>query len=702
MSNLEQARVALGKHFGFAEFLPGQAEAIEAVLAGHDTLIVMPTGGGKSLCYQLPALVLEGVTLVVSPLIALMKDQVDALASRGIAATAINSTLGEEEMARRLSALAQGQFRLVYVAPERFRSDRFLRNLEHVEIALFAVDEAHCVSQWGHDFRPDYLRIREVLREVGQPPVAALTATATPDVRDDIATQLSLGQCGRNPPRVFVSGFARPNLTLRVARVSGNRDKLTRILRTIRERGSGIIYCATRKNVERLASELSKERVRALTYHGGLPDAQRRTAQESFMAERKPVIVATNAFGMGIDRPDLRFVLHHDIPGSLESYYQEAGRAGRDGEVSECTLLFNFADVRTQEFFLEGANPSPTVIRGVYSLLCLHAKDGVCTLTTDTIASRLPQRVNGMAVETALLLLDRAGMIAYESASDLSGSEHRILKLDLKASELPIDFSALEEKRQRDRRRLARMIQYADARGCRHRFILDYFGDVSANAPCSACDNCRIQDRPATRPPDAEETILIQKALSGVARMNGRFGRGRIAQVLTGSVAKEIRGAGLDQLSTHGILKAEGTDYILALLDALVMGGCLDVLPGDFPLLALTDMGNRVMRRQEVVALALPPRRAAKPARTALPALGVSEEEPPYDQRLFDQLRGWRREKAAESGSPAYLIFSDRTLRELCRRKPSDEVSLLGIRGIGPARAARFGPEVLQLLRVHH
>ena len=701
MADLEQLRAEMAKHFGFQEFLPGQEDALSAILAGRDALVIMPTGGGKSLCYQLPALVLQGVTVVVSPLIALMKDQVDSLTARGIPATAINSSLSDADLDDRLQGLARGAYRLVYIAPERFRSERFLRVLAPLSIALFALDEAHCVSQWGHDFRPDYLRIRAALRELGQPPVVALTATATPDVRADIITQLGLGQDGRGEPQVSVSGFARPNLMLRVTRVGGRDDKLARIAKVIKARGSGIIYCSTRKNVERVTADLRKLGVRALCYHGGLGDAERRTTQDAFMQAERPVVVATNAFGMGINRPDLRFVLHHDLPGSLEAYYQEAGRAGRDGEAAECELLFNFADVRTQEFFIEGANPSATVVRGVYGVVAARAKDESVAMTGESIASRLPEKANDMAVSTALVLLERAGLVARTFDPDSGTSKLSLAGPPRSGRDLPFDFAALEEKHRRDRRRLALMIRYVESRTCRHRFILDYFGDPATPAACTACDRCPGHAAAPAHALSDDEITIVQKALSCVARMNGRFGRGRITQVLTGSAAQEVRAAGLDQLSTYGLLSGLGTTYVGGVLDALVDAGCIEVLEGDYPLLKLTDLGDQVMRRQRALPIALPDRPTrAKPGERAGKAQVTTEDEGAYDDAVYTALKNWRREKAEELGGlPAYLIYADRTLRDLARALPQDLESLVRVRGIGPAKARQFGEDTLLIIR---
>ena len=336
---------ALEEHFGHRDFLDGQEQVVSAILAGRDALAVMPTGGGKSLCYQLPALVMDGVTIVVSPLIALMKDQVDALVAKGIPAAMINSTLSPAEQQEHIAGMRGGQFKLVYIAPERFRSRSFKDALRQIDIALFAIDEAHCLSQWGHDFRPDYLRLGDAIRDIGEPQTAAFTATATPEVRADILEHLGL-----RDPFESISGFARPNLSLKVTPCEKVDHKYARIRAIVDEHATGIIYCSTRKKVEEVAETVAGWGMSVVSYHGGMTAEDRDAAQDLFISKKRDVAVATNAFGMGIDRSDVRFVIHFDIPGSIEAYYQEAGRAGRDGEPSVCELLFNYADTRTQEY----------------------------------------------------------------------------------------------------------------------------------------------------------------------------------------------------------------------------------------------------------------------------------------------------------------------------------------------------------------
>lgn len=413
MATIEEALRALHKHFGFESFRAGQEEVIRAVLEGHDTIVVMPTGGGKSLCYQLPALMNDNATVVVSPLIALMKDQVDALHARNLPATFINSSIPFEEQKARINGVRRGEYKLVYVAPERFRSQHFVETLREANISLFAVDEAHCVSQWGHDFRPDYLRLKQTVEAIGRPQIIALTATATPDVRSDISEQLGL-----RTPRAFVSGFDRPNLSIKIVHTQKEREKIahTKALAARYTNGSGIIYTSTRKAVEQVAARLHDAGLNVVAYHAGMEDAARARAQDAFMSGQAQMIVATNAFGMGIDKPDIRFVTHYQMPGSMEAYYQEIGRAGRDGLPSTCALLFNYADKRTQDYFIEGSYPPPDIITSVYQAL-VGTNQKRIELSTKEIAARASVR-NEMAVQSALIILEKAGHIERGAASE--------------------------------------------------------------------------------------------------------------------------------------------------------------------------------------------------------------------------------------------------------------------------------------------
>lgn len=393
--------------FGLDSFRPGQREVIEAVLAGRDTLCIMPTGGGKSLCYQLPSLARPGVTVVVSPLIALMKDQVDSLAGCGIAAACINSSMSLAEQGEKMDALLRGEYRLLYVAPERLRHGGFLRAIQNVDVQMLAVDEAHCISQWGHDFRPDYARLGKFRQRIGNPQVVALTATATSLVQQDICTVLEL----REPAR-FVSGFARPNLSLAVETPAGNAARDRRLVAFLNAAaGGGIIYASTRKNCEHVVELVSSQTgLRPEFYHAGMPHEDRRRVQDNFMSGKTRVVVATNAFGMGIDKADLRYVVHYNLPGSLEAYYQEAGRAGRDGLPSRCLMLYSWQDRFIQEFFIENSYPSREIVRQVYGFLAAFEQEPV-EITLQEIRDQLGLSIGTQGIANCENLLEKAGAI---------------------------------------------------------------------------------------------------------------------------------------------------------------------------------------------------------------------------------------------------------------------------------------------------
>lgn len=705
---VEEAKTALRDHFGFDRFRSPQDEVVASILAGRDTLVIMPTGGGKSLCYQLPALLLEGVTLVVSPLIALMKDQVDALQARGIAAGMINSAQDWSEQRSVLDAMRLGELKLVYVSPERFRADSFLRSLERTTIAMLAIDEAHCISQWGHDFRPDYLRLGSVLEAIGRPCCSAFTATATPGVRDDIRQQLGL----RNPA-VFVSGFARPNLSFRVCEVRRKIDKSLRLRKLIHEHKTGIVYCATRKSVQALSEELAADDVAHCTYHAGMSKQEREASQETFTRKEVPVAIATSAFGMGIDRSDIRFVCHYEMPGSVEAFYQEVGRAGRDGHPAVCELLFMYADKRVQDFFLEGANPDAQRIREVYGFIRSRCnKEHELFQPVDELADIMPGKTNPMAVHTAIGHLVRRG---YIERLDLPGEQlrgTRLLQPQMAASQLVLPEDELREKKQRDEAKLRAMIQMAYARECRQSWVLRYFGETVED-DCGRCDICTRESRARSLRLDEFETL--RKALSGIARMSlrrdrydwePRFGRGRIMQCLIGKNDERMRESGLDQLPTFGILRQEGGRFVGRLFDAMAEAGLIETVEGEYPLPRLTELGAQVMFNESEVAMEWP----SEPERemmVAEPTVAFNDQRSKKteaateanDPALYKELVALRDRMRKERGNvPAYTIFPNKVLVQLANLQPETPDQAIGIKGIGPAKAATILPAFLEVI----
>jgi ATP-dependent DNA helicase RecQ len=591
---------ALREYFGFPMFRPGQEAALSHVLAGRDTLVVMPTGSGKSLIYQLAALLLPGTALVISPLVALMKDQVDGLARRRIPATFINSSLDAAEQSRRLRALAEGKYRIVLVAPERLRNGAFRMALRHVPLSLLAVDEAHCLSQWGHDFRPDYLHLADARREFNPPVTLALTATATPRVQDDIIRLLGLTDAVR-----LVTGFNRPSLTLEVFSTSGATAKLNFIREFLAQaEGAGIIYTGTRRDAEEVAEFARDEcRLDARHYHGALDAATRTEVQDAFMSGDLPLVVATNAFGMGIDRPDVRFVLHHALPSTLEAYYQEAGRAGRDGLPARAVLLYSARDTALHEHFIQNDSPTAPELRAAHTYFARQPANPGLTYDEIENATGLTQTKARLALEQ----LQAAG--ALRRSPDEAFGRMRVQALPLSEPALRAVAQQVAQLREHKRDQLARMVDYAQTEACRRRTLLDHFGDRDpAEAPI-CCDNCLARAEPpesaAARPAETQSERAALIVLDTLSHLGWGVGRSKLAHLLKGSASKET--ALYARARNFGKFGALRLTEIESLIGQLIDAGYLKHVGSDRPTLQLTSRAESALQARTAIQVNLRP-----------------------------------------------------------------------------------------------
>lgn len=602
MTAVDRLRQELHRYWGYDSFRPLQQPAMEAVLAGRDSLVVLPTGGGKSLCFQTPAVVMDGLAVVVSPLISLMKDQVDALTACGIPSACLNSSLSPGERRDIVDQLRDGSIRLLYVAPERLCSEWMLDQLQSLNVGFFAVDEAHCISAWGHDFRPEYRLLGQLRDRFPRAGMHAYTATATEQVRNDIIRQLRL-----RDPEVLVGSFDRPNLSYRVERRKNLLDQIREVLARHADE-AGVIYCISRRQVDELTATLRAEGFKAVAYHAGLSDLARQRNQEAFLKERADIVVATVAFGMGIDKSNVRFVIHAGAPRSIENFQQESGRAGRDGLEAECCLFHGPGDF----------------------------------ITWRKMQSDLPEEALAQANEV-----------------------------------------------------LRRMEQFCTGILCRHRALVEYFGQEYPAESCGACDVCL--DAVATVPDSA---VLAQKILSCVVRVKQQFGADHVANVLLGSREQRVLSRGHDQLSTYGLLKGSRKQDVRMWIEQLVSQGLLD-REGEYATLVVTDAGWSILRGESVGVrlLAGTGKAAGKKGTRATKAAADGWEG--VDRDLFENLRSLRRTVAEAKGVPPFIVFGDASLRDMARRRPTTLEEFEEVHGVGTKKAGDYGDAFLRAIASH-
>lgn len=668
---LQDARDLLKSAFGYEKFRPGQEAAVSAILSGRDTVVVLPTGGGKSLCFQVPALLMPGLTVVVSPLISLMKDQVDALTAKGLPAAFINSTLTAGQVSDRLARVDRGEIKLLYVAPERFDFGRTAERLRRIGVSLLAIDEAHCISQWGHDFRPSYLRVKDVHEQLGSPTTIALTATATPEVRRDIIRQLALRE-----PETIITGFDRPNLTYFVVPVKNDAEKERRLTEILRKHeGLAVIYASTRKAVDQLTTVLERAKIGAAGYHAGLDDSRRRQVQEAFMSEKIRAIVATNAFGMGIDKPNVRLVIHYTMPGTLEAYYQEAGRAGRDGEHSDVFLLHAFPDRFTHEFFIKGSYPERPVVEQTYDALrALSDKQGFASAQPEDLLRAVKSKASTREIEGAIRILERSGALTLSNGDQARAHVRLLATPERIKRELTGEANA--------ELGLLRALWRGVGPALRTGAVVDLDGLPPGLGGSSSCAPLldALQDR---------QFVAWERLGSGLylADKSAPVSKFRIDwPVIDRRRAAEL--SKLQAVQKYAYTRECRRGFVLRYFGDPAArtrcSGCDNCL-GIATVAPADEDEPRAPRG----------RKKAERSRSRADDIADDLVMGAAEQRLLAALKTVRTSIAREEHVPPYIVFSDRTLAELAVRRPRSLTALQNVRGVGPMKLERYGPRFL-------